>query len=139
MPSSIDHFCCQNQECSESGVRSLGNLRFCGWSGHKKEIRMIRCRTCKTRFSERKGTPLFNCKLPKEKAISIYDHLKEGCGVRPTSPMLNVNPNTVVRYSRLAGEHAQLLHDELVASSSETKEVQFDEKWVLAPCIRNSV
>jgi transposase-like protein len=41
----------------------------------------------------------------------------EGCGVRKTSRLVGVNKNTVIRYSRLAGEHARALHDELVAFS----------------------
>jgi len=35
----------------------------------------------------------------------------------------------VSRYSLLAGEHAQDLHDVLVALSPQTREVQFDEQW----------
>lgn len=125
----IEIFCCQNTNCSHYGIRSEENLSFCGWSGHKKEIRMVRCKICKYRFSERKGTPLFNRKLPKKKAISLYEHLKEGCGLRPTSRLLNITLNTVIRYSKAAGNHALSLHDELVEFSPETKEVQFDEKW----------
>jgi hypothetical protein len=37
--------------------------------------------------------------------------------VRSTARLVGVNRNTVVRYSRLAGPHARLLHDELVAFS----------------------
>jgi transposase-like protein len=40
-------------------------------------------------------------------------------GVRKTGRMIGVNKNTVMRYSRLAGEHAKMLHDELVAFSPE--------------------
>jgi transposase-like protein len=78
---------------------------------------MLRCRTCRTRFSERKGTPLFDTRLPEAKVISILAHLVEGCGVRKTSRLVEVNKDTVVRYSLRAGEHARQLHDELVAFS----------------------
>jgi hypothetical protein len=40
-----------------------------------------------------------------------------------------VNKNTVVRYSRLAGEPRQHRHDEFVAFPPQTREVPFDEKW----------
>ena len=40
-----------------------------------------------------------------------------------------MNRNTVVRYSRLLGDHARRLHDELVAFSPSDREVQLDEKW----------
>lgn len=125
----IDQFFCHNKDCFHYGVRSQGNLSFCGWSGRKKEIRMVRCCICKKRYSERKGTALFNSKLPKEKAISVYDHLKDGCGVRATSRLVKVSKDTVTRYSHKAGKHAKAVHDELVTCLPETREIQLDEKW----------
>src|SRR5262249_58161372 len=82
-----------------------------------KSRRMLRCRTCKTRFSERKGPPLFDARLPPEKVESVLEHVAEGCGVRQTGRLCRVAPNTVARYSRLAGEHARDAHDELAAGS----------------------
>ena len=58
MSDSIENFCCQNLDCSAYGLNNQGNLRYEGFSGHKKQIRMIRCKTCMARFSERKGTVL---------------------------------------------------------------------------------
>jgi hypothetical protein len=113
----ISAFCCQNSECPDHGVRGKGNLRFEGWSGHKRAIRMVRCRTCKAHFSERTGTPLADSHLPIEKALSVLDHVREGCGTRSTGRLVGVSPNTVTRYVRLAGIHGQKLHDELVALS----------------------
>jgi transposase-like protein len=78
---------------------------------------MLRCSTCKTRFCERKGTPLFGARLPEEKIVSIASHLAEGCGVRKTGRLVGVSKDTVTRYSLLAGEHARDLHQELVAFS----------------------
>ena len=43
--------------------------------------------------------------------------------------LVKVHPDTVSRYSRAAGEHARAAHDELVAHSPETRELQMDEKW----------
>ena len=85
--------------------------------GPEKSRRMLRCRTCKARFSERKGTPLFDARLPPEKVESVLEHVAEGCGVRQTGRLCRVAPNTVARYSRIAGEHARDAHDELVAVS----------------------
>ena len=59
---------------------------------------------------------------------SVLDHISEGCGVRKTSRLTGVHRDTVIRYSLLAGEQAQDLHDGLVAFSPQTREVQFDEK-----------
>ena len=85
--------------------------------GPDKARRMLRCRTCKARFSERRGTPLFDSRLPPGKAESVLEHVAEGCGVRQTGRLCKVNRGTVGRYSRLAGEQARDLHEELVAVS----------------------
>jgi len=113
----IEEFCCQNSDCRDAGVRGKGNLRFRGFGGKGKRIRMIYCHTCKAHFSERKGTVLEHCRLPPEKAISILAHLRERTGVRATSRLVGCSQNTVIRLARLAGAHGQRLHDELVAFS----------------------
>jgi transposase-like protein len=82
-----------------------------------QQRRLLRCKTCKARFSERKGTPLFDTRLPEGKAVAVLQHIAEGVGVRKTSRLVGVNKDTVVRLSLLAGDHAQQLHDELVAFS----------------------
>ena len=110
-------FCCQNAECPDYGKRGLGNLRVCFRNGPNKERRVLACRTCQKRFSERKGTPLYGAKLAEEKALSVLQHLQESCGVRQTSRLVGVNKNTVTRLAVVAGPHAQQLHDELVAFS----------------------
>jgi len=109
-------FCCQNSECPDHGKRGHGNLTVTGRYG-RAQRRLLRCRTCKTRFSERKGTPLFDCRLPEDKVVNLLQHIVEGCGVRQTSRLVGVNKNTVIRISLRAGEQAQQLHDELVAFS----------------------
>ncbi len=113
----IDHFCCQNKACPDQGQRGQGNLYFRGWSGTGQRIRMVYCRTCKQSFSERTGTPLEDARLPPHKALDLLEHLREGCGTRATSRLVKVDKNTVTRYLRLAGPHAQTLHHELVAFS----------------------
>src|SRR5262245_45559341 len=109
-------FCCQNPDCPDYGRRGKGNLTIPMRYGPQQR-RLLRCKTCKRRFSERKGTPLFGSALPEEKVVAVLEHIAEGVGVRKTSRLVGVNKNTVVRYSLLAGQHAQHLHDELVAFS----------------------
>jgi len=109
-------FCCQNEECPDYGQRGHGNLTVCMRYG-RQQRRLLYCRTCKDRFSERKGTPLFDSRLPEDKVVDVLRHVAEGVGVRQTSRLVGVSKDTVVRYSLRAGEHAQQLHDELVAFS----------------------
>lgn len=113
----LARFCCQNTECVDYGRRGQGNLTVCGQFGKNEPIRLLYCRTCKARFSERKGTPLFGSKLPREKLVSLLEHVSEGCGVRATSRLAKVHRDTVTHYVRAAGDHAQQLHDELVSFS----------------------
>jgi transposase-like protein len=112
----LSAFCCQNEDCPDYGRRGHGNLRVCMRYG-RHQRRLLYCKSCKGRFSERKGTPLFDSRLSDEKAVSVLAHIAEGCGVRKTGRLVGVNKDTVVRYSLRAGAHAQQLHDELVAFS----------------------
>jgi LacI family transcriptional regulator len=112
----LSPFCCQNADCPDYGKRGHGNLTVTGRYGTQQR-RLLRCRTCKARFSERKGTPLFGSLLPEDKIVTLLHHIAEGCGVRQTSRLIGVNKNTVVRFCSLAGAQAQQLHDELVALS----------------------
>lgn len=113
----IEHFCCQNSDCSQAGVRGGENLYFRGWSGEGQRIRLVYCRTCKRSFSEREGTVLEHSRLPDEKALAILSHLREGCGTRATGRLVEVDKNTVTRHLAMAGSHAEARHDEVVAFS----------------------
>jgi transposase-like protein len=117
MEEDLSRFCCQHPECPDYGKRGHGNLTVCGRYGKAKQHRLLYCRTCKARFSERKGTPLFACCLPEDKAIEVMKHLADRNGVRATARLVGVHRDTVVRSSRRVGEHAQQRHDELVAFS----------------------
>ena len=112
----LSRFCCQNSQCPDYGRRGAGNLTVCAHYG-RRQRRLLYCRTCKARFSERKGTPFFDARLPEEKVVSVLEHIVEGCGLRQTSRLTGVNRNTVGRLSPLAGEQAKALHDEWVAFS----------------------
>ena len=113
----IEHFFCHNSDCPDHGKRDHGNVYFRGWSGRNKRIRMVYCRTCKRSYSQRKGTALERSQLATDKAVSVLDHLREGCSVRATSRLTGVSRDTVSRYLGLAGEQSKNLHDELVAFS----------------------
>ena len=113
----LARFCCFNPSCPDHGLRGQGNIALRGYYGPNKARRLLYCKTCKQRFSERKGTPLFHGHLPPDKAQAVLEHLQDGCGVRQTGRLVGVNRNTVVRLSRKAGEHAKAAHDELVGFS----------------------
>jgi LacI family transcriptional regulator len=117
----LSAFCCLNPACADLGKRGYGNLTVTARYGPGKARRMLRCRTCKVRFSERKGTPLFDARLPPEKVSAVLAHVAEGAGTRKTARLTGVHTDTVTRYTRLAGDHAEAVHDELVAFSPEDR------------------
>jgi LacI family transcriptional regulator len=117
MEEDLSRFCRQRPDCPDHGKRGHCTLTVCGRYGKAPQYRLLDCRTCKARFSERKGTPLFRSGLPPEKALALVEHLADRNGVRATSRLVGVHRDTVVRHGRLLGEHAQALHDELVAFS----------------------
>jgi len=118
----LSRFCCLNSGCPDHGQRGAGNRTVTSRYGPEKSRRMLRCRTCKARFSERQGTPLFDTRRPAAKALAVFRHLADGCGARQTGRLVGVDKDTVVRYGLRAGGHAENLHDELVAFSPADEE-----------------
>ena len=115
----LDKFCCVNKNCPKHGVRGEKNIRVRDVYGPNK-TRLLYCLIYKQRFSERRGTVLFDSRLPEEIAVAILEHVAEGVGMRKTGRLLKVDHDTVSRYTKLAGEHAEQLHDELIAVFSVT-------------------
>ena len=113
----LSRFCCLNPGCPAYGRRGAGNLTVCMRYGGERQHRLLYCATCRARFSERKGTPLFDARLPRATLLAVLAHLAEGCGVRQTARLVGVGKDTVTRLARIAGDHARQLHDELVAFS----------------------
>src|SRR5437588_10068154 len=128
----LSRFCCQNSRCPDFGRRDAANLTVTGRLGKSRQFRLLSCRTCRARSSERKGTPLYRAHLPEDKVTSILEHITEGCGVLKTARLVKVHPDPVSRYTRAAGAQARAAHDELVARSPETREIHTDEAWSLA-------
>ena len=116
MDDDLSHFCCLNPDCPRYGERDAGNLTVCARYGPHRR-RLLYCRSCKYRFSGRKGTPLFRARLPDAKAHDVLAHLADDCGVRQTARLTGTDKDTVARYALRAGPHARQLHDELVAFS----------------------
>jgi LacI family transcriptional regulator len=123
----LEELCCVNPDCPDAGRRGAGNLtERTGKGGGRWKI--LRCSTCKTEFSERKGTPLWGTRMDPEKAEAIASHLKEGCGIRKTSRLVGASKDGVSAVALRIGRHARHLHDEMVRDV-QVSEAQFDEKW----------
>jgi transposase InsO family protein len=93
----------------------------------KDRIRYLRCRICRTEFSERKNTALWNTKVREAKAISVGEHLDEGCSLKGTARLVKVDPSTVRRLNQRLGEHGAAFHDERV-HDVQPEALQADER-----------
>ena len=102
----LSRFCCLNPDCPDYGKRNHGNLTVLARYGPNK-THVLRCSTCKARFSKRKGTLLFGARLSADKVVSIVAHVAEGVRTRKTARLVGVNKDTVTRLIRAAGEQAR--------------------------------
>ena len=123
----LDTLACVNPECQRFRLTGQANLTVLKVYGQDC-IRLLRCRTCGEEFSERRGTALFNTKLSEAHAEAVINHLGEGCGVRATARLSKVAKDTVARLLRMAGRHAERLHDQRVRNVTP-RALEFDEQW----------
>lgn len=95
---------------------------------HKTGLQRYRCLTCKKTFTEPHAKPLGDMLLAEEKAVSVLQHLVEGCSVRSTSRITGVHAKTILNLLSLAGEKCDQLLSERI-HGLRVKEVQCDELW----------
>ena len=79
-------------------------------------------KTCKNRallsvYQQFQDTTFFQLLTAQRSSLSIVEHVAEGNGMRKTGRLTKVGHFTVRRYTKQVGEHAEQLHDELVAFS----------------------
>jgi IS1 family transposase/transposase-like protein len=123
----ISKLACVNDECKSFGQAGLDNLYVRKVYG-KAQLRLLRCRDCSMEFSERRNTPLWNCKLPEAKAVAIAEQLSEGSSLKGTARVVKVSAEAVRRLSRRLGKHGERFHDEQVRELPATS-LQADERW----------
>lgn len=95
---------------------------------HRNGLRRFRCKACKITFTEPHENHLDGMYLPEEKAVSVLQHLVEGCSVRTTSRITGVHVKTILNLLSIAGEKCERLMAEKIRSL-KVKEVQCDEMW----------
>ena len=109
----LETLACVNHRCELYGQPGQNNLTVRKTYG-KDDIRYLRCQACGSEFSERKNTALWNTKIAEAKAIAVGEHLAEGCSLKGTARLVNVDPSTVRRLNQRMGEHGEVFHHEHV-------------------------
>jgi len=125
---SLDRFRCLNPACPAALQLGLGNIRHRKWyetrSGRR---RLLRCTTCGQEFSELKSTALWNVKLPHERVEAVVEHVTRGKSFKETAELTQTHRTTVARLTRITGEHAARVHDQL-AQDLQVTSLEADER-----------
>jgi transposase-like protein len=123
----IDSLTCVNPQCQLFDQLGRNNLKVRKVYG-PDQLRFLQCKECQEEFSERRGTALFNTKIPEAKAVSVIEHLDEGGTVTGTARLVKVAKDTVARLLKVAGRQAQKFHEQQVRGIAP-QALEFDEQW----------
>src|SRR6266478_4509428 len=128
------HFC-PNPDCASRGWVGWGNLRA---NGHPNggPWRQLLCVVCRRYFLETLGTLFHGKRTSVELIVRVLACLAEGLGIRGTSRVFEVDPNTVLQWLVEAAEQLQafsrhVLHDVRV------RQVQLDELFALLSAVKD--
>src|SRR5690349_9103705 len=91
-------------------------------------LQRYRCLSCKKTFLEPHKRPLDDMRLPMEKAVSVVQHLVEGCSIRTTERITGVEKRTILTLLALVGERCESLMTQRIRGL-RVKDVSCDEIW----------
>jgi transposase-like protein/IS1 family transposase len=106
---------CDSAKTKKFGKDRKGNQRF-------------RCLACEKTFQEAVEKPLGDMLLPMDKALSVIEHLVEGCSVRTTARICKIHHSTVLSLLETVGAKCAALLDEMIVGVTASN-VQCDEIW----------
>ncbi len=116
---------CPNPECENYGVRDAGNITT-STTFDKQRIRLLRCKICNKRFSERHHTVYSGLRLEEQTITDILSCLAEGVSIRGCARIKGVSKDTVQRILERTRVHCQKVLTELLCDLNLT-ECQLDE------------
>jgi transposase-like protein/IS1 family transposase len=91
-------------------------------------IQRFRCLTCKKSFLASHEKPLGDMRLSIDKALSVIQHLVEGCSIRTTERITGVEKRTILNLLEVVGEKCEQLMEDRIKGLT-VNEVQADEIW----------
>lgn len=91
-----EHFFCPNETCSDHKARGLGNIFVINRYG-KARRRLLKCKTCNARFSERRNTAFFGLHTKETKIRQVIHCLLSGMSFRETAYVSDLDKDTVQR------------------------------------------
>ncbi|GAB4405520.1 MAG: hypothetical protein OHK0032_00010 [Thermodesulfovibrionales bacterium] len=89
-------FFCPNELCSDYGKKGLGNIVVHNRYGRYSR-RLLRCKTCNFRFSERRNSFFFGLHTKENKIREVIKYLLDGKSFRQAAATAGIDKDTVLR------------------------------------------
>lgn len=89
-------FFCPNEACPDCGKKGMGNVVVYNRYGRDNR-RLLRCRTCNFRFSERRNTFFFGLHTHESKIKEVILYLLDGKSFREAALTAGIDKDTVLR------------------------------------------
>jgi IS1 family transposase/transposase-like protein len=117
---------CPNQNCKYYGI-PYGKARL-GKNGTSYGQKQAQCKECGTSVSIRYGTAYYRLKAEEGTFETAIRALAEGCGIRSTGRIVEVDKDTVCDWLNRAAAHCRIVILYLF-SNLHFNECQLDELW----------
>ena len=99
----LGEFFCINRLCVDYGKRGRGNIVLRNHYG-KGQVRLLKCKTCSSRFSERRFRFSFGLHTEETKVGEVIRYLLEGMSFREAAATAGIDKDTVNRiWKKFAG------------------------------------
>lgn len=92
----IKDFFCINRECTDYGKRGQGNIIIYNRYGSSNR-RLLKCKTCNVRFSERRNSFFFGLHTEETKVRDVIGYLLKGKSFREAASITGIDKDTVLR------------------------------------------
>ena len=89
-------FFCPNEQCPDYGKRGMGNIALYNRYGRDNR-RLLKCKTCHFKFSERRNTFFFGLHTKESKIREVIMYLLEGMSFREAAATAGIDKDTVLR------------------------------------------
>jgi hypothetical protein len=105
-------FACLNQQCCYFGNidARVHALVGDGKHGQVEHIQTFRCQACRTTFSARRNTPLYQLKTPSQQIAMVLSALAEGLDPSAAERVFGYRQRAIITWLSRAGQHSQSLH-----------------------------
>lgn len=115
---------CPNRDCKDYRKRGLGNIVLYDLYG-KRGRKLLRCKTCNHRFSERKGSIFFGLHTDEKTIGKTLRCLSEGKSIRATASIIGIDKDTVHRiFERTRAYYERILNSLLMDLQMEEGEIE---------------